>query len=468
MKGLICIQKRSTQKYWCVLSLILLLISFHANAQENTMQEIVENTGISATYDPFIILPLGRFINEGQFFVYNNVHNDGEILTNKENSLFSFNGNSKQYITGEGRTKIHNVLFENSSYPVPFIIGKEVTIKGKADFSDGIINYDKNGLLIFEELSSVGKVSSESFVLGKVRKKGKNSFTFPIGDNRTANYVYRKVTKLGSVSSNELVEAQYYWQNPGATYDLRSKSEKVEVIDNQEFWNIDNVGGSVLPNLIFYWDSQTTPSSILIPDFMERLTIVRWDGNQWKNEKIVNINSTTSSIEITPSGDGVFTFAILKKEFPDYVPKLFIEQVIVTQVEKNIDFVVGIYEVNGQDAYIGNPIEFRIPDSSMYKLTFNEGTINLNGHSVDNIEWVYKKEMGLHKFIYIGNEGIFKGGEVSKVGVSATIIPPTNSSGKIPLKVTVKGNSGGQVNRANDNDQKGIQYRLSNTRSFHQ
>ncbi|SEC01422.1 protein of unknown function [Tenacibaculum sp. MAR_2009_124] len=154
------------------------------------------------------------------------------------------------------------------------------------------------------------------------------------------------------------------------------------------------------------------------------------------------------------------TVRIMVRKFlpPDYSPTLFTRKTVVNGNSEDIDFVVAVAESNFQDANGINPVEVRISDSSNFNFTFESGLTTLNGMAVDNSDWSYILEGGLHKFRFIGNGGIFPGNTLSKIGIKAVFISPGNSRGQRPLKVTVKSDSGGQTNTNNDNDEDIIQY----------
>ncbi|WP_299106789.1 Ig-like domain-containing protein [uncultured Tenacibaculum sp.] len=154
------------------------------------------------------------------------------------------------------------------------------------------------------------------------------------------------------------------------------------------------------------------------------------------------------------------TVIVLVKKFsqPDYTISIVTNQTNVVGQTGVIDFVVFLGEVNGFVSNGINSIEFRIPDSSNFEFIFDNALITLNGQQVFNSHWAYILEKGLHKFIYTANGGIFKGNTFSKVGIKARFVSPANSRGKVPLKGTIRFNSGGQSNRTNDNDEDLIQY----------
>ena len=434
---------------------VLALICEEGSAQQNVVSDKSRSEGVSASYDELLVSSTGNLINNGEMFIYNDLINEGEISFETQSSVFNFKGQVSQKVAGTGNSLFSNVLFDNASEKAPFSIEKNIVLKGNVDFSDGIISYLNDGLMIFDESSSVQNVSGESFVEDRVRKKGNQEFVFPIGDNRATNYVYRKLKMEAPSSTSSVVDAQYLWENPGRVYSTSLKEDRIEVIDNEEYWVVDDFNGNTLPNLTFYWNLATTPSSILTSDFLDRIIVARWDGGKWIQEEIVNIDVASSSIKIKPSGDGVFTFALLKTVLPDYSPTLLTNKTQINGSKGVIDFVILVAESNGENSNGVNPVEVRIPDSKRFRFSFNDQLTSLNGHELNNFNWIYKLENGLHKFTH---KDIFIGKSVEKIGVNAIFISPENSKGEVPLKVTIKADSGGQENRGNDNDQDILKY----------
>ncbi|WP_299106782.1 Ig-like domain-containing protein [uncultured Tenacibaculum sp.] len=162
----------------------------------------------------------------------------------------------------------------------------------------------------------------------------------------------------------------------------------------------------------------------------------------------------------TPQACDQATVIILVRKFtpPDYTVSIISGETNVVGKEGEIDFVVFVGEGNGFDSNGISEVEIRISDSSNFEFTFDDTLTTLNGNTVFNTDWTYKLEGGLHKFVYSGNGGIFKGNTFSRIGIKATFISPASSSGERPLKVTIKSTSGGQVFIGNDNDSDKISY----------
>ncbi|HBI40194.1 MAG TPA: hypothetical protein DDY16_04525, partial [Tenacibaculum sp.] len=162
----------------------------------------------------------------------------------------------------------------------------------------------------------------------------------------------------------------------------------------------------------------------------------------------------------TPKACDTATAIILVKKFmaPDYTISVITNQTNIVGAGGDIDFVIFIGEGNGFDSNGLNKVEFRISDSQNFQFTYEDSLTKLNDQTVSNADWEHVLEGSLHKFTYIGNGEIFAGNTFSKIGVKAKFVSPDNSRGERPLKATIRGNSGGQVNRSNDNDSDTIKY----------
>ncbi|WP_440879386.1 DUF4347 domain-containing protein [Tenacibaculum sp. C7A-26P2] len=238
-------------------------------------------------------------------------------------------------------------------------------------------------------------------------------------------------------------------------------------------------------------DNGTTPreTSFGVPDFLSSDSdadgcsdaneayndpLADGDGNLYYNPNNFEEPLMLSAGAVTVSGKVVGASyktgdvaKVIDKDFsssicfcpPDYSPTLYTKKTIVVGSRSEIDFVVIVAESNLQDANGINPVELRIANSTSFNFIFQNDLTTLNGVEVDNSNWNYIGiENELHKFQFIGNNGVFPGNTISKIGIKAEFISPINSRGQKPLKVTIKSDSGGQTNRTNDNDQDIIYY----------
>ncbi len=144
---------------------------------------------------------------------------------------------------------------------------------------------------------------------------------------------------------------------------------------------------------------------------------------------------------------------------PDFGPTIFTGNTNIIGTTGVIDFRVLIGEfAQGNSNAITN-VELRIVKNAELIINFDNTLTSLNGQPVQNNQWQYDgSHPSLHKFIYIGNGGIFVGNSGQFIGINAIYNPPNNTVGTFPLKTTVKYFSGGETNNNNNNDIDYIEY----------
>jgi hypothetical protein len=143
----------------------------------------------------------------------------------------------------------------------------------------------------------------------------------------------------------------------------------------------------------------------------------------------------------------------------DFKPILYSSNTNVLGSEGVIDFRILIGEYAGTDSDGSADVEFRIAKKSELAITFNPSLKVLNGQPVNNSDWVYDgSHPFLHKFIYVGNNGIFLANTGKFIGINAILKPSANTKGLFPLKITVKSGSGGETITINNNDLDYINY----------
>ncbi|HAO14126.1 MAG TPA: hypothetical protein DDE71_00945 [Tenacibaculum sp.] len=149
-----------------------------------------------------------------------------------------------------------------------------------------------------------------------------------------------------------------------------------------------------------------------------------------------------------------YTRKEVKEQIPSYSISLLTAKTnFVGKKEGVMDFVVFIGETEKNDSNGVDRVEFLLPIKDYYKVNYNFDLQNLNGHNVSNSDWEYSKDAVYHRFSYIGDNGVFKGGAFSKIGVSSLFMSPENNQkGELPLEVKLAPNSGGQVISVKDKD----------------
>ncbi len=145
---------------------------------------------------------------------------------------------------------------------------------------------------------------------------------------------------------------------------------------------------------------------------------------------------------------------------PDYIPTLYSGNTNVLRNSEEIDFQVLIGEYENQDSNGTNPVEFRFAKSNCLSINFDNTLTSHGSRTVDNSEWKYdSNNIFFHKFIYIGNGGLFEGGTSSAIGINASFSPKKDTDGKYVLTLVVKSSSGGQLNNSNDSVSSDIEFK---------
>ena len=292
----------------------------------------------------------GAYSNDGTTFILYNWTNDGIVDFIKPTGETRFIGNTQQMISGTGNSNYWNVLFENPTTADAFELDHDIHIFGNADFKDGIMGADDAifGYTIFKDNATHTNVSDSAYVDGPVRKIGDDAFSFPVGDDNGITYINRKVDISSPSNISDKYEAQYFWKNSDPIYPHSSKDNYIELIDDTEYWIVNQLTGSNKVSITINYNVVTTP--IDLTSSPNRLTIVRWDGVKWVDEG-GTLDLAKQSLTTVPSGYGIFTLAIFKKAMiTNSLAWLDInEDGIRTPNEVLLpDMGVEIYDINGE------------------------------------------------------------------------------------------------------------------------
>ena len=252
------------------------------------------------------------YTNDGVMRIYKNLINNGTIkfTDGKTTGITQFLGTDQQSIDGSGTSEYYNIQFNKTSGSIS--LTKKINIFGEIYFTNGIVQVDdKEGLVIFQDNAICKRVLDSSFVDGKVRKIGNQEFTFPIGDEKDGNYIYRmaKISALNNADDNTF-DAEYFWENSDSIHLHNSKKSYIEFIDNVEYWKIDRIYGNSNVKVTLSWNEATTPQNIIEAADEGKLGIVRWNGSEWINEGGV-VDTKTPTITTTPKDYGIFTLGII-------------------------------------------------------------------------------------------------------------------------------------------------------------
>ncbi|AXB58254.1 gliding motility-associated C-terminal domain-containing protein [Flavobacterium fluviale] len=325
--------------------------------------KIADNT-IMAIYMDYNNETSGNFINDGQTYIFQNWNNDGKVgYTPAGNGQTFFTGQQSQSIEGSKQSDFQNVIFDNMSALVPFNLKTMISVGKNSDFKNGIINafyaetdqlHDKSKMIFLENANHTA-AGDQSFVDGRVEKRGNAEFYFPVGNE----LFYRPSYHAVNGSAANVYTTQYFYQNSDPAYPHSNKDESILKINDKEYWKISQDQGSEKIVLSLTLDHDTTPSDYFQQNSDTELAIVRWDEslNKWVNEGgVLSADITGEAYEklltAQVSGYGIFTMAVVKKtEDP-------VEDVVVyNALSPNDDGVNDTFHIKGISEYPDNTVE---------------------------------------------------------------------------------------------------------------
>lgn len=297
-----------------------------------------------STVSDFDNKPGAAYTNDGEAFIYADFNNDGQVgFTTGEQGFTRFEGNAVQQLSGASTSYFYDVLFNNtSSTTASFEHSGSISVANEVEFLEGIVDNDNfGGEVIFEQDAYHLSTSDVSHVDGPVRKIGDTGFTYPVGDNQ----YYRYCAISAPTNQADGFKAKYFFSNPGTTYPLTSKQSVIQLIDNQEYWEVTRETGSSTVLLTLSWDEfTTTPTSVVAAPY-EEIHIVRWDAGQskWVDEGgVVNTSMKEVTTPMELESYGVFTLARVIKE-----PFVTVYEGLTPNGDGNNDHLI----VEGIDAY---------------------------------------------------------------------------------------------------------------------
>jgi gliding motility-associated-like protein len=294
--------------------IVLLWSSVLAYSQtvNNGLLAVAPST-IMSTVDDFNNTETGDFLNDGEVYFYANFNNDGLVDFDPQFDGYSrFNGSNPQKITGTMPSSFKNILFYNPNIQPAFQLYGDIVIYGDSEFNQGIVNNDDfGGSITFESEATHTNTWNGSHVDGKVTRKGNAEFDYPVGDKNL--YRYAKIATTSEQISNFTV--QYFFENSDPTYTHSNRQEQIELMDDREYWTIENTGNATDILLTLSWDEvNTTPRAIITLPATD-IHIVRWDKtrNIWVDEGgVADLATKTITTAITASEDGIYTLARVK------------------------------------------------------------------------------------------------------------------------------------------------------------
>lgn len=294
--------------------LVLFTLFMYSNTYSQMVNKgsffVSENTDVSV-YENVSNLNGANINNNGNLYLFKNVENFGSFNfdSNKVSGTTLFTGEEVQTISGNGLYNLFDVEINNISTNFFSIeLSSPLDIFGETYFEDGVVNEFDAGIFNFKEYAQTVNVSDASYGNNRASKKGSSEFTFPLGDYKDETYLYRPAKISAPENETDEFYAEYNWKNTNPLFNHSSKQETISVINAVEYWNIERTVGESNVKVTLTWNDITTPSLFL--NDLQKMVIVRWDGEKWINEGGI-INANTQEISSDVSGYGIFTFGLL-------------------------------------------------------------------------------------------------------------------------------------------------------------
>lgn len=277
---------------------------------------VMPETSLTTAAD-FLNLKDASVFNDGSIYYQANFDNEGlyTFSSQKKSSYAVFQQSAdktaNQQLSGSIPSSFYDVLFHSPVANSGFDLKNDMSINGKANFLNGIVNIDSlNGYMLFEAGAQAVNVSDKSFADGLVEKVGREAFVYPIGDKN----IYRMAQISAPPNIKDAFTAKYYLDNSNKKHPHHSKTGVINLINDAEYWTVERANTQNNIMLTLSWNTKVTPAVLLTED-AKNLRILRWDTVQslWVDEGgIVDVGAKTVTSPTVVEGYGIFTLGTVK------------------------------------------------------------------------------------------------------------------------------------------------------------
>ncbi|PIF30180.1 gliding motility-associated-like protein [Flavobacterium sp. 9] len=331
---------------------MLVMVSAICTAQTVNSGDLYISPGtVMNTVGAFDNRDTANLVNDGELYVYSHFNNDGLVgfTPGSTTGMTRVAGIAGfQDISGSVPVKWYNTQWNNSATQPAFHLSNEISMFGKSDFTNGIIDDDTyGGLVVFEDNASHINVSDISYVQGFVNKNGKDSFLFPIGDK--GNFRPAGISNPGAATDAFI--GKYFMTDPDVLYPLKNKAADINLIDNKEYWTVTRAAGVSNLFLTLSWKENVTMDEIYAASDDE-IHIVRWDAvlNSWVDEGGVTDGRKEVTMVVNPLENyGVFTLARVKKAIDEGI-------VVFNGLSPNADGYNDYFKITGLQVFASDKI----------------------------------------------------------------------------------------------------------------
>lgn len=231
---------------------------------------------------------------------YGNITSNGAVNYGANGGTISLEGWSAQTLSGTVTVEIPK--FKMNKTASSLTLSTPLNVTSELNLTDGTIVSSSTNLLIINDNVTMTGGSSESYVLGPVKKKGNDAFTFHVGKGE----VYMPVTMSApSVTTDEFTAEAFNTTPPNyGSYDAIIKNI------GSYYWNVTRVSGSSNVQLTLKW-SATTPK----PIFPEAVHVAQQVSSQWQTKGANSVSDNYPEGSVTSntlSSFGNFTLGFTK------------------------------------------------------------------------------------------------------------------------------------------------------------
>ncbi len=248
-----------------------------------------------------------------QMAFYGDLTNSGMFANNKGTA--SFYGKRLQNIFGTRAIDFQNLTLANAN---GLMLHIPVAVTSNLTFQNGSVLTPRNTpsvSLIFDSNAGYTNASDARHINGYSSKVGRDSFSFPIGDDR----LMRTASTGQTPNTAAVFRAAYFKGNPsvatlpvGAPFPIGNKELTVLRVSDIEYWDIK---GSTPTRLTLTWNTESR-IDILTDNDLPKVGVVGWNGFEWVNLSNDGSSGTFAagrvrSRVVTPDSFTVFALAYL-------------------------------------------------------------------------------------------------------------------------------------------------------------
>ena len=121
----------------------------------------------------------------------------------------------------------------------------------------------------------------DSLVEGRARSLMGQDFQFPLGDVDAAQVVYRGLLTVSGLSSEDTVDAQYFWRDGTSVFGTQL-DPGLSAVSEHEFWKVwatDSTTGAIEAT----FEATSRIEALLGERSLDHLTLAGWNGQYWED-----------------------------------------------------------------------------------------------------------------------------------------------------------------------------------------